>query len=780
MTYKKAIIISGILFASVMTGLSQNRAILKGRVQPEAGEAIDFYTLALLSPVDSSIMALEMFFDTEFQFEGIRPQAYILRLRDVQYMQYDTLITVVDGTNVLPAPVVLKPVELGEVTVRASRPAVSHSNGNFTLHVGNSYLKDEIRIGDLLGKLPGVVVDNGAILMFGKDNLLIYINGSEVRAQEQIRSLQPTDIDRIEVIRNVGAEYSADVDAVLKIWTKKDRAEKAFLSITDNLEIKRYAENSVNLSLHVNYNEKVAQYFTFSNDAWKSRQFDRSWVHTWFDDYRNLSAREVFIHNKFGSNNLFYSLNYSTGRGGELGVQYSGNFSGGNDRQQGKQFIYHGETPDETVDFDNHDARDRNFHNVSLNWKQQIKNGELSVIADYVIDDSGNTNDISESSMNDGRVNKLLNISDGDFRVFSASPEYRLAKGKTNWGWGAKYSSVSGNTSIEYRPSMKTERHKTDEQTTGAFMTFDIKLPFADINAGIRTEYTSTAIRSDNGQYDLKRDYFNLFPSITVSRKINEHLDVATYYRRRIQRPSFSSLNPAFTYRDSLTYVTGNPRLKPAIIDNLNFSVNFRKFNFSTTYNIYRDYIMFEDIPDTSNPDITISTYGNLKDRYRLLNLSLSHAFNHPAFNSMTSLSLRKPWLKMLFNGEQMSFNRPRSYFQTSGNVNILKNTSLGYSFSYSSAGDAGNLRYKAFSNLTASVTQYLMNRQMMISLAVKDIFEQKRSNRFTSYSSHITYEMDTDPIDMRALVLTVRYNWGVSKSIRKKTSDTDSINRLP
>jgi hypothetical protein len=761
-----------------LPALSQNRAALRGSAVAEAGEEIDFYTLYLLSPEDSSIVTMDMFFEPEFQFADIKPQTYILLLKDVQYQSFDTLIRVSEGMNVLDAPIALKPAELGEVTVRASRPLVSHRNGNFTLDVGHTRLQDERSMGNLLARLPGVVVNNEEISLFGKDKLLIYINDRQVRSQDEIKSLTPTGIDRIEVIHNVGSEYDADVDAVIKIKTRDNREERIHVSVNDNMELAHYVSNSVNLALYLNHNGKFTQYLTWYNDMSKGRQYDKSHTYTRFGDYRNLNFRDVSIRNRNRSNNLFYSLKYLTDKNGELGFQYSGNFSGWRSYSKGAQHIYHSDILAQTVHFDNDDNQKKNSHNFGLNYRQAIgAAGELSLAADYVIHGMDVTNNVYETSQDGGKENALLHISDGDYRVISISPEYKATGKKFSYSWGMKYSSVTNHSAIEYRPSMNLERHQLYEYTAGAYMTFDAKLSFIDIKSGIRLEYTDARIQSGNDR--LTRDYLNLFPSITLSRKVNGHLSLSAYGGRRIQRPSFSNLNPQFIYKDSLTYVAGNPQLKPTLRDDINLNVNFYRFNFMIGYTVYRNSISTEDIPDSTNPDITISTYGNMKNPYRMLAMSVSHSFNHPVFSNMSSLNYQKPDLSITFNNETLRLKRPIFFFQTSGNLNILKNTSLDYSFFYKSSGDVRNLRYKSVSNLSAGLSHYLMNRKMMLSLSVEDILNRRKTNRWTSYSNNVSYTMDSSP-DTRSLVVTLRYNWGVSNRIQKKTSDTDNINRLP
>jgi hypothetical protein len=326
--YKTIILLFGVLFLFRIPVFAQDQTFLQGNVISELGEKIEFYTLILQSAVDSSVVAVEMFSDTVFRFSEIKPQTYILRLQDIQYQPYDTLITVVEGVNVLNVPLILKPKILGEIVVKGSRPVLSYNHGNLTVDVANSHLKDNVSLENIFGKLPGIIIKDGKISMFSKEKLLIYINDMETRSQDELKSLQPIDIDKIEIIRNVGSEYDADIDAVIQIKTRKKRDEKIFISMSDNLDISYYLYNSTYLSLYFSHKEKLSHYIVLNNDFGKYRDHHKSYLYTYFDDYTNSNIRDDYHVDKSGSNRLFYSLNYSISKNKEMGIQYSGSFPG--------------------------------------------------------------------------------------------------------------------------------------------------------------------------------------------------------------------------------------------------------------------------------------------------------------------------------------------------------------------------------------------------------------------------------------------------------------------
>jgi hypothetical protein len=779
MNSKTAFILFVVILIYSTTAFTQNPVSLQGCVISETGEKTEFYTLILQSAIDSSTVAVEMFSDTVFRFAGIKPQTYILRLQDVQYLPYDTLITVVEGTNVLNAPLILKPATLGEIVVKASRPVLTYNHGNVTVDVANSYLKDEVSMAGIFGKLPGVIVNKGEISVFGKSGLQIYINGMQARTGDEYKSLQPGDIEKIEIIRNVGAKYDANVDVVIKIKTKKRREEKYHVLISNSLEMASYLSNSPGLSLYFSGNEKLSQYITLSNVLGKSRDRHKSQVYTYFDDYTYSNLRNDYDVYKYKNTGLFYSLNCSISKDAELGIQYSGRFSGFSEQVDGTR-VYDDETTSQTVNLNSDEQSKTNMSIINLNYKQQVgTTGEVSVIADYMIRNNNETNDIKELATG-WNAHSIID-SDNEGKVFSITPEYKITGKKFNYAGGLKYSYLNSNSTMEFRSS--TDAVHTSEHLTGAYMTFGANLSFIDIKLGVRTEYTSSGIRSgDDGLDELNREYFYLIPNISLSVEPNGRLTLVTYYRRTLNRPNISSLRSTVTYRDSLFYVTGNPRLRPAITDILGFNAVFYKFDFTLEYKIFKNRITFDNIPDSENPNRTIQSYTNLKEKHNELTVGISRSFNHRIFTNMTSLYYNKQFnMSMPFRNNIISFNKPRYVFKTSGDITVFKNTSLNYAFFYNSGGDRDFTRWnKSYSCLDLTLAQYLMKKKLLFSFSVEDVFNKYKANRWTQYhNGNIVYMQDSDALDSRFAVFRIRYNWGVQKSIRQKRSDTDHISRL-
>jgi hypothetical protein len=767
------LLFSLLLFLSVST-FSQTNVSLKGSIVLQSGGKIDSYETYLLSPTDSLVVFMNVFFEKEFFFKNIDTGSYILKINSIQCQPYDTLITIFGGNNIILPDIALKDNELSEALVIGRKPLVSYNNGNLTFNVADSYLKDENNINAILEKIPSIMVDyNGVISIFGKNNLVIYINEREVKDQAQVKSLQPSDIEKIELVRNVGAEYSASVDAVLKIRTKRRYDEKMSIVLTNNTYINKNISNDINIGISFN-NGKLSHYLSYYNDLTKGEQHDDNITQTFFDHYSGINKRAVDMVNKYRTNTIFYSLNYSMNSGNELGFQYSGNFSTWDSHDDGIQEILHDKFVVKKKKFDNNEIIDKNFHNFSLNYKHDFdENKALTIIGDYTVPAINVENNVVE--FDDNSQNIINNQTSSKFEMASVNTEFKSDHKKIGYNFGIKYSYISNNAIFESSNSQNTN-HLLYENIGALYASGKADLGCINVRSGIRLEYANSDIRSQTG---LNRNYFNFFPYVSISKSFGKNVNATLFYRRTIKRPSFSNLNPQFIYRDSLTYVTGNPFLQPMFADRISLNVSVSKFNISVNYNTYHNMFFIENKQYADNNSITVSTYGNMSEKYRLLTSSLSYTIDHSLFSSIISIDLSKPYLSWPFDNGTIRMNKPIVLIKTSGNIYFTKSTRFNYSFVFESGGDEDNMRRKSYSNLSFSVSQYFLEKKMMLSLSINDLFDRKKSNRWTSFNNNILYTMDSNP-NTRMLIVTLRYNWGMAKgNSQKKSSNTEDMNRL-
>lgn len=158
-----------------------------------------------------------------------------------------------------------------------------------------------------------------------------------------------------------------------------------------------------------------------------------------------------------------------------------------------------------------------------------------------------------------------------------------------------------------------SNRFRNTQNVYGAYTTYQYGFKNWGLKAGLRIE--KTVIDADFVSVDskVKRTYFNLIPSVSINRKFKNNSGLVLSYSQRIQRPGIYQLNP-FVDRSNPNFErTGNPDLRPALVNDIQLTFSGSgKAQLSTGvgFTFFRDLIFPVSVYD-STTRITRTSYGN-------------------------------------------------------------------------------------------------------------------------------------------------------------------------
>lgn len=89
---------------------------------------------------------------------------------------------------------------LNEVVVKAQRPQYELSSEGMITNVAGSILEKSSDAYHLLSLVPGIEVKGESLNVLGRGKPIVYINGRLVRNDNEIATLQPDAIKKVEVI----------------------------------------------------------------------------------------------------------------------------------------------------------------------------------------------------------------------------------------------------------------------------------------------------------------------------------------------------------------------------------------------------------------------------------------------------------------------------------------------------------------------------------------------------------------------------------------------------
>src|SRR5215217_1513912 len=300
--------------------IAQDKGTISGKVVEQIGglpipaAVVALYTAASEQPFITSRTDEDGFFkirplkygtySIKISYIGFTP----LVIKDISLTEkaaenkQNTLKLVADQTN------------LNEVTITAEKPLVQFAADMMTYNVEKSILAEGSTATDILKNVPMVEVDlDGNVAISGKRNTRVFIDGkpSDYMTSNiaDLLSVLPSDaIEKIEVMTNPPAKYSADGEGIINIVLKKNFK----IGLGGNAGSRVGLQGNTNLNSGVSYKSK-----TYSINGGAAYRFDPR--RNTNQNYRN----NFFPDTTFYFNN--FNDNKNTGTGGDYRVNLDWN-----------------------------------------------------------------------------------------------------------------------------------------------------------------------------------------------------------------------------------------------------------------------------------------------------------------------------------------------------------------------------------------------------------------------------------------------------------------------
>lgn len=153
---------------------------------------------------------------------------------------------------------------------------------------------------------------------------------------------------------------------------------------------------------------------------------------------------------------------------------------------------------------------------------------------------------------------------------------------------------------------------KTRSLSSAAYVTYQLKFGQLTVMPGARLERFDRTISSP-GQPSISIHRTSLFPSFHLERPLGKKFTVTASYARRIQRPSPSQLRPYLIRRGPLFFERGNPDLRDQTTDSYEFNLAYRykKLNFGLILYDRETTNLFDSAYSIDTDGNTISTPVN-------------------------------------------------------------------------------------------------------------------------------------------------------------------------
>lgn len=600
---------------SVVNG-AKGQQNISGKIMAENNKPLKSATVLLLQLVDSSLLQAGITnAQGEYSFNQVKEGKYILNVSSTGFTKRILLIEVGHDPLIIDE-IKLQPftTTLSEVTVIAKKPFLEQKADKLVVNIENSATAAGSNALEILKKVPGVIVRNDKVSIAGKNSVMIMIDGRSslyTDINQVLKDISAANISKIEVITNPGARYDAAGSSVINIILKKNAklGTNGSISISGGHGLYDKKKETLDKDFYryspgISINHRKGKINLFGNYSFNHRN--------WFE-YNEFDR--VIDPNRYFQQNLFYykvnSHNYRAGvdfyidKKNTVGLLFRG-FSrqGGSEMTNNtQQFLTSNNQQVSTFKTLNDIALKRNNRSANMNWKHQFDSAgrELNIDIDYSAFNISNNSVITNNAGSpQNTVYSQLVKNPVRFTVVKADYVHPFAKEfKVEIGLKGSYANIDNYLTYSKSAVIDTVR-STDflykETINAGYASFSKKFQRWQVVAGLRTEQTIATGKTKTSKV-LNRNYWQLFPSVFVTRIITDHFATVLQYSRRVDRPSYQQQNPFVLVLDSLTYSKGNPLLKPQLTDTWKFSVTYDSQPFiSVSYNKTTD-VIFENAP---------------------------------------------------------------------------------------------------------------------------------------------------------------------------------------
>ncbi len=804
-----------VLFA-ILSFESLNAQHVTGFAGDDKGKPLSGASISLKNAKDSSVAKVGISGSSgQYEFSPVAPGRYFITISHVGFVPGNTAPFVIGPEGIIQAPVLSLsrlPKELREAVVTGRKPLIEARSDRIILNVEGSINAIGSDALELLRKSPGVTVDkDNNLSLNGKNGVQVTIDGrptylSAANLAEYLKSLPSTSIESIEIISNPSARYDAAGNGgIINIRLKKNQAYGTNMSINAGYAIGTYSKYDGGFS----FNHRDNKINIFGDYSFKhamnegfSTQY-RSQLDTLFQQRTVLVTTTTHHNYKFGAD---YFIN-KTNTLGFLINGVSSKFDLNSNAVTPIIYIPTDQTA-RVLHANNQTGGTRDNINFDLNYRFADTSGhELNIDADYgqyhLRSNQFQPNDYYDST---GKLllysNNYNIITPSDIHIYTLRADYEtnLAKGRLSFGVKSAYVTtrndfeeydvtLNGGSMHSIMDTLSSNNFDYNENINAVYANYSRTLKGWTIQGGLRAENTNSKGTSTGWKENLlartseafipydstfHRHYTDLFPSASVTYKKNQKKQWSLNYSRRIDRPTYQSLNPFEFKLDDYTLSRGNTMLRPQYTNSvgLSFTCNY-KLTVSANYSHTKD--LATTLIDTIDGSRSLIEQKNLATQ-DVVSFTLSYPFQYKWYSAYLNING-----SYLLN--KANFGAGRTIDLNIFNATIYSQHSARLGGGWTAEIDqyyasptiwAATLRANSLWNLDAGIQKTVLGGAGTFKVSVTDIFHTlnwSATSSFAGQNTHVSGGSET-----RQLKLFFNYRFGNKqvKAARRRTTGAE------
>lgn len=561
---------------------------------------IAYSNVIVLNPTDSTTVHGSISDENgTFKIIDVKEGDYIVQVSFLGYKTYSEKINLSKNLN-LTISLTEENEALDEVEITVKRPTLKRETDRLIFNIESTSLT-EGNIWDVLRSAPGVLMMNDQILVKNSANIIYLINDKRIHLSgddlQQLLSGTAADaVQSIEVITNPPAKYDAEGDAVINIKMSKNLISGYNGSLYSNYTQGIYPRVSVGTN-HFFKSKKTSLFAGYSFNLKKVNRINEEEIN-FINNNTIVGKWDTEIDRNTSSKNHNANLNFDYYINDKNTFSVSGNASITPDWERTTNSVT--QAIDST--FTSLNKTDDDKFNIALNADyvyESEKGSKLSFNVHHTDYNYDRFQDVATTYRDGGNVflrsNMFNTTSNQDIKIYSGQIDLELPLKKNGaFELGVKSSNIDSKSDInQVLTNSNTETldlnnsgiFNYNEDNIAGYISLSKEWEKWDLSLGLRTEYTEgEGVLESESSNTNNFDYFKWFPNFNLTRNFNENHSLGVSYNKRIERPTYSNLNPFRFFLNDNAFVTGNPNLLPSITELVALSYTIKQ---TYTFEVY-------------------------------------------------------------------------------------------------------------------------------------------------------------------------------------------------
>jgi hypothetical protein len=479
--------------------------------------------------------------------------------------------------------IVVENKQLQEVSVVGEKVLMKEEVDKTVYRLDDFVLRNSPTVLEAMKSIPGVTVRNAdeSVRVNGSNNVLVLVDG--MYSSRSLTTINPEDVESVEVIANPSVEYDSEVANVVNIILKEERKQGVRVVAMGRGELPL---RSLFGRLNVDYEfSKFRVFGNYTATYYKPRPEGFVYDSTYCtvtdgegDRYDEITATNILPSQPFISHKAGLGFDWRISKNDLLSV--SGNLELHRDRVNSSQYSLYN---------DNGVLGFEEWNNVTSQGRSQDQNYTLYYrhrFAKKGHEITFNSNYYRMNGIREYLSNSLFHYPDAD--SVTKVLDRHTDNGQSTWNAKLKYDlplteKLTLTTGVQnysrwigYTYTTGDGGQYFDYHDNRLALFGQMAYRFSDrfsVSAGLRGEHLRFDI------YDtISRGQWNALPSVALMYKINGNNTLKLNYKSLLQYPSYHFLTPfIYTQNDALAYSAGNPYLLPKKTQRVSLNYTYRK-----------------------------------------------------------------------------------------------------------------------------------------------------------------------------------------------------------